>query len=201
MLNQILKYLGYGNNMPDSTVMNLINECINEVKEISKFKYYYQEYDEILPFLSNNDNYIKYLNGANGYLLVATTLGIDIDIKTRYYKHADPTKGVIFDAAASAYVEYLADEYEKTLPFNEMSYRFCPGYQGTSFLDNQIIAKYLNISKILGINFLESGLMVPLKSMVGIIALGTNKKQSCSGCIFNGKECKYQKEGLTCYKR
>ena len=33
MLEQILKYLGYGKNKPDDRVMNLINECIEEVKE------------------------------------------------------------------------------------------------------------------------------------------------------------------------
>lgn len=201
MIRQILKYLGYGENTPDDKTMNLINECIAEVKAISKFKYIYQQYDEILPFLLENENYLNYLSGAKGYLLCATTLGIEIDIKTRLYHVSDPTKALIFDAVASAYIEDAADEYERNLPYEDKSYRFCPGYQGTSFLDNQIIAKYLNIEKYLGINFLESGLMVPLKSMVGIVALGTNKKQSCQGCIFQGKGCKYQKEGLTCYKK
>ena len=200
MLEQILKYLGYGKNKPDDRVMNLINECIEEVEEISKFKYVYNEYDELLPFIKENEAYLEFLKGSNGYLLVATTLGIEVDNRTRYYKHTDPTRGLIFDACASAYVEKMADDYEASLPFSNLSFRFCPGYQGTSFLDNQIIAKYLNVSKYPGISFVESGLMVPLKSMIGIIAIGSNKRQSCKGCIFNGN-CKFQKEGLTCYKK
>ncbi len=199
MIEQVLKYLGYGKNNPDEKVMKLIEESIEEIKKISNFKYVYQEYDEILPFLKENEAYVKYLSGSNGYLLCATTLGIDVDNRVKYYKHENPTKGLIFDAVASAYIEECADKYENELPY-ELSYRFCPGYQGTNFLDNKIIASYLNVSKYPGINFLSSGLMVPLKSMIGIVAIGNNKRRNCVGCIFN-RDCKYLKEGITCYKK
>ena len=199
MRELILKYLGYHKVEPDQNINNLIDKCSEEVKEIARFKYIYHQYDELLPFLTENENYLKYLEGAEGYLLVATTLGIEIDRKQKLYEKTDVTKALVFDCVASAYIEVEADKYESNLGM-DLSYRFCPGYQGTSFLDNQIIAKNLQIDKYLGINFLNSGLMVPLKSMVGIVAIGNKKKKSCNGCLF-ARNCSYLKGGTTCYQR
>ncbi|MCR5705256.1 MAG: hypothetical protein K6G48_00420 [Acholeplasmatales bacterium] len=196
----IFKYLGYRNVEPDPKTLKLIDECIEEVKSLASFKYIYQEYSEPLPFLLKNEAYMKYLSGASSYLLVATTLGIAVDRRLSLYEKTDMTKSVIFDCTASAYIEEMADMYEKTkLQYEKLSFRFCPGYSGTSFLDNQEAAKYLNVTKYLGINFLSSGLMVPLKSMIGIVAIGNNARKSCSGCVRMGK-CEYRRDGTTCYK-
>lgn len=196
----ILKYLGYRKSMPDAMTEKLIDECILEVKSISKFKYIYQEFKEPLPFILENEGYMKYLSGATSYLLVATTLGIDVDRRLSLYEKTDMTKSVIFDCTASAYIEEMADSYEKNnLPYKNLSYRFCPGYSNTSFLDNMKIAKYLNVTKYLGISFLSSGLMVPLKSMIGIVGIGNTKRRSCEGCLRMGK-CEYRRDGTVCYK-
>ncbi len=197
MKELIYKYLGYHSILKDSFIDSLIDECIFEVKKLSKFKYIYNHFNEILPFLNDNINYLNYLEGSSGYYLVACTLGIEIDRRQKYYEAYDTTKALVFDCVASAYIEYVADTYEHE-NFINTSYRFCPGYQGTNFLDNQIIAKYLNVTKYLGINFLDSGLMVPLKSMIGIVAIGNNKKRTCKNCIFI-KNCKYLKGETTCY--
>lgn len=195
----IYKYLGYRDIKPDENTLKLIEECKNLVKEKSRFKYIYQEFNEPFDFLLLNENYVKYLNGSSSYLLCATTIGIEIDKYQKLLEKTDITKAIIFDCVASAYIETLADEYEKNLN-RDLSYRFCPGYQGTSFLDNQKINKIIKADKHLGITFLDSGLMVPLKSMMGIVAVGNHKKRSCSGCIFM-KNCKYLKGGSTCYKK
>ncbi len=194
----IFKYLGYRKITPDQKTLDLISECIKEIESIARFKYIYKEFNEILPFLTQNKNYLKYLEGSTSYLLVGMTLGIDVDRRLTLYQKTDMTKSLIFDCVSSAYIEEVSNDYENnTLPYEVKSYRFCPGYTNTSFLDNQIIAKYLDIRKI-GINFLESGLMVPLKSMVGIIAIGKVGKKSCKGCT-NFKECDFRKDGVTCY--
>ncbi len=195
----IFKYLGYRNITPDPKTLDLIDECIKEIESISRFKYIYKEYYEILPFLTLNKNYLKFLDGASSYLLVGMTLGIEVDRRLTFYQKTDMTKSLIFDCVASAYIEEVSDDYEKnSLPYDVKSYRFCPGYTNTSFLDNQEIARFLDIRKI-GINFLQSGLMVPLKSMVGIIAIGKTMKKTCASCT-NFSDCDFRKDGITCYK-
>ena len=199
MRDIIYKYLGYQNIEPDKDTDKLIDECIKEVKEKANFKYIYQEFTDILPFLQDNDNYLKYLEGSTGYLIVGSTLGIEIDRLEKIYQKTDMTKALVFDCVASAYIEELSDEYESNLR-DDLNYRFCPGYQNTSFLDNQIISKILNAPKYLGITFLDSSLMVPLKSMMGIVSIGNKSKRSCMGCMFM-KNCKYLKGGQVCYKK
>lgn len=195
----IYKYLGYRNIKPDETTLKIIEECKELVLQKQRFKYIYQEFSEPFDFMLENQNYINYLNGSTSFLLCATTLGIEIDRYQKLLEKTDITKAMIFDCVASAYIEVTADLYEKNLGL-DLSYRFCPGYQGTSFLDNQKINRIIKADKYLGISFLDSGLMVPLKSMMGIVAIGNHKKRSCTGCIFI-KNCRYLKGGSTCYKK
>ena len=58
--------------------------------------------------------------------------------------------------------------------------------------------KFLNAKKLIGIYTTESGIMIPEKSMCGIIL--TNYKFSCTGCFILQK-CKYRKQGTTCYNQ
>ena len=127
------------------------------------------------------------------------TLGKTISDKIRYYSKSDMQKMVIFDACASAYLEYLSDEYQNNNLGNDLSFRFCPGYGGTSVLDLKEIVKYLDIRSI-GIELLDSCIMVPEKSIIGIIYHNKDIKKSCDGCI-KEKECELRKDGLTCYKK
>lgn len=125
------------------------------------------------------------------------TLGALIDNKIKYYSKTNLTKCLVFDACASAYLEYKSDEYEKTLA-NNLTYRFCPGYQGSSIEDIKYIFDILKPEKI-GLELLESNLMIPQKSMAGIIGIGKNIDKSCKNCILEGN-CKYVKEGMKCYQ-
>lgn len=197
MKELIYKYLGYNLEKPTIEIEKIIDDCIKEVIELSNFKYVYTYYKEIIPVL-NKSCYLDYLNGCSGYYIVLSTLGINIDKRVNYYRLTDMTKSVIFDAVASAYIETKSDEFESSISC-DLSYRFCPGYNGSDFLDNKELIKYID-NKNTGITFLSSGLMVPLKSMIGIVAVGNNKKRSCKNCIFL-KKCNYLKDGVTCYQR
>lgn len=198
MKSEILKYLGYkATNAVDEYTNSLIDKALREVEQQSNFKYIYEKFDEPLPFMKDVSGYQDYLEDSP-FLLCATTLGVQVDRYLQRLQLKDMAYATIFDAAASIFLEAKADEFEKNLEFGNRGFRFCPGYSGTSFLDNQEIAKILKAEKI-GITFLESGLMVPLKSMVGIIKIGNNVKKSCDGCAANGN-CHFRKNGTYCYR-
>jgi hypothetical protein len=190
-------YLGYKKISRNEEIDKLIESSIDEVIKLSQFSYIYQEFDYKLDFLLNNKAYIKLLDGCNCYYLVLTTLGKKIDDRCRYYSKADLTKMVVFDAVSSAYLEYMADEYEKTNFPLDRTYRFGCGYQGTSVSDINIIFKYLDHNK-LGVSINEANLMTPLKTMCGIIGIGKAKKSECGNCNIKEK-CELKKEGKTCY--
>lgn len=149
----------------------------------------------MLDFLSDTP-YKKFLSGTNGYFITCYTLGVDVEKYIKKLRFTDLTKMCIADAVASSYLEYLSDLYDKSLGDN-LSYRFCPGYQGTSVKDLKEIFKILNISSI-GVELLDTYIMVPQKSMVGIIGIGGTKKKTCGNCMLKGK-CQYILEGTKCY--
>lgn len=198
MKEQIYKYLGNKGIDVDESIDSLINECIELVKNKAGFKYIYQEFTTTFPFLENKD-YQELLSNTSSYLLIGTTLGIEIDRLIKYYEKIDLTKSVILDAVASAYLEYKADLYEKNMN-RELTFRFCPGYGNTSLEDNRQIHQIIKADKFLGITLLDTNLMVPLKSMLGVIGVGKNMNKNCNNCILK-KGCLYRKEGMTCYKK
>ena len=49
---EVIRYLGYGQNIPDDKVMELINNCIKEVEAAAKPKNVYRRFD---VFISEDD--------------------------------------------------------------------------------------------------------------------------------------------------
>lgn len=200
MKRQILKHLGFaGAAEPDDFTLELLDKAIVDVEELLDFHYIYSYHTEYQSFINNNTAYTEYLKGAEAYLLCATTLGLAVDKRLKRLQMEDMSYAVVFDAAASVILEVKADAFERTLPYKNMGFRFCPGYGGTSIIDNKEIAQLLHAERI-GISFLESGLMIPLKSMTGIVKIGGEKRpKNCDACpVF--VSCQYRRVGKRCYK-
>ena len=189
-------YLDYHKMEHTKEIDDLIRICIDEVVELSQFKYIYEEFSTKLDFINNSVAYSKFLDGCNKYYLVLMTLGKRIDDKIKYYSKIDLTKMYVFDSVSSAYLEYMSDLYEEGFE-KPRTYRFSPGYQGTTTADLREIFKYLKPEKI-GVTLLESNLMLPQKTMCGLIGFGITKEKRCGDCVLKSK-CLYIKGGRTCY--
>ena len=210
MKREILKYLGYtvdepttpakqsGKTVVDEHTELLIDRALREVEELAEFKYVYASYDYPQEFMLAHPAYMEYLHGSEGYLLCATTIGIAIDKRLKRLQMEDMAYAVVFDAVAGVWIERKADEFETALPYPSLGFRFCPGYQGTPLEDNLQIARLVKANKI-GISFLDSGLMIPMKSMTGIVRIGGEGRKSCKGCVA-AEACTYIKRKTTCYE-
>ena len=194
MKDEILRYLGYKNNDCDDEIANLIDECLKELDKISDFSYVYLKAKETYDFLNKKD-YIDLLNGCNEFVLCATTLGYEVDKKIKYYLATNKVKALVMDACASTYLIDKADKFEAIFGDNR-TFRFCPGYGNTPLSDNKVILELLKAVKP-KVTTLDSLMLSPNKSMVGVIGLGVKKTKSCDVCMFNGK-CAYRKENKTC---
>lgn len=188
-------YLGFHSVAPDESTETEIDCGIKEVEKLAHFRYAYKYFDT-LPVFLNKQPYTAYLKDSTGVILSVMTLGGEIDRRINIYGKTDKRKAVILDACASAFLEELSDEYERGIA-DDLSYRFCPGYGGSSIEDLKYIFGILQPEKI-GVCLTESGYMLPSKSMAGIIAVGGKHKKSCSQCILK-EHCVYIKEGTTCY--
>ena len=197
LINLCYKYIRYDKTKnEDLNIEKYVKSSLDELQNISQFKYIYSEYTDIIPIL-NKEPYIKYFNGSKNYFLVATTLGILVDKRINQLMKINMPYAIVFNSCAAAYLEYLADNYEYNNLGNNLSYRFCPGYGGSSVSDLIELSKYLKLSSI-GIEIFDSGMMLPEKSMFGIVAKNGNEKKSCDSCKIS-KKCEYKKEGKTCY--
>lgn len=192
---QIYSYLGFRQVEESASTDALICECLDELNGLVRFKYLHETFDKLPEFLCK-DPYISFIEGCFQVILSVMTLGVEVDRRIKYLSRTDMTKSVIMDACASATLERLSDEYEKTLGEN-LTYRFCPGYGGSDVSDIKYIFKILKPERI-GVTLNDSNYMLPSKSMAGIIGVGKKVEKTCGGCVLL-PHCVYRKEGRRCY--
>ena len=203
-----LKYLGYLDNQVDSNTEILLNECLKELEQVTP-KFMYQIYTlthhpltiKELNLTINYPDLIDLFDSCDRIVIIACTLGIELDKLLRYYAMIDMTKMTVMDALASSYIEIKCDEYEAKQNFGKRTFRFCPGYGNVPLELNKNLANALNCSKHIGLTVQESNLLLPQKSMIGLIGLGDEKlTKHCFSCV-NKENCMYRKRGQRCYKK
>lgn len=193
---QAYTYLGLHGIQEDGDTDALIQECLAKLQEMQHFRYLHKIFTDVPAFLQKPP-YTEFLGGCSGVILCATSLGGEVDDYIRYLSRTDMAKSVVAGAAASALIEYLADEHEKTLGEN-LTYRFCPGYGGSSVEDLKPLFALLQPEKI-GITLSANCFMLPEKSMAGIIGIGKRVRKSCENCCML-PHCALRKDGQRCYK-
>ena len=206
--NEILKNLQYrGSEIPED-IDYLISQSIMDLEEYSKPKYKYielnkdrKELEEIL--LGEDINNL--LISSEKTILMAVTLGREIEMLTRKYSFSNLVRSVILDATASAGVESLANdinaELSKIYKPMYLTDRFSPGYGDLPISVQKNFLNLLNAEKDLGITTTGSGIMVPRKSITAIIGISDTKQPhrrlGCESCrLF--MECEFIKRGETC---
>lgn len=203
-----LKYLGYQGQIIDNSLSDMIDECLEEIDEMSSFKAVYKTFPlSFQPlFIQEADIYIDYpdlndlLCHCHEVIVIACTLGIQVDQRSKYYSHIDMTKMTIFDAIASSYLEAKCDEYEDNHIIGKRTFRFCPGYGNVPIELNRELARVIDTHRKIGLTVQNSNILLPQKSMIGLIGLGDNHLQkSCKNCL-HIKNCDFRKRGQTCYK-
>ena len=201
----ILQYLNCFGQVDEKT-NQLIDECIVEVQQYAHFKVVHQNFSlthgpvgiqELdLSFCSNDLEF--YMKECQTCLVIACTLGIQIDRQIKYYEHIDMARAIVFDAVSSRYLEECCDEYEKILNLGEHTFRFAPGYGDLPLVLNKTLSRVLNVHKKIGVTLSQSGLFIPMKSMLGIIGIGKSQQKSCMSCV-RKESCELRKGGQRCY--
>ena len=203
-----LRYLGYGSQKASQQVEILLDECIEEIKQTAQPKVaaalFHLDHEPLCIHetgdLIPGKQMEELLADCEKCLLTGGTLGTAMERKIKMYEKVNMTKAVVMDAAASAYLEVFCDEYEENLGFPDRTSRACPGYGDFPIEFNKKIAKILDVSKKLGISMTESGLMIPQKSMLGVVGIGnTGRKKNCRDCV-REKDCPFRKRGERCYE-
>jgi hypothetical protein len=120
----------------------------------------------------------KQIKGAESIAVFACTIGSKIsDLSKIYFESGDIAKGYILDMLGSAIVEKAMDIIQKKLAEavsrkgRKITNRFSPGYCEWHVREQQQLFSLLP-KNFCGITLLETSLMLPIKSVSGIIGIG-----------------------------
>jgi hypothetical protein len=139
------------------------------------------------------------LRKAQKAALFTCTIGDAMETRaTRLFREGDPLKGHLTDTIASAAVERVADLLHDHIGSMMakmglgITNRFSPGYCGWPVTDQYAIFSFFP-EKFCGITVTDSALMLPKKSISGIIGIGAEVNREpyfCDRC--KRKDCSYR---------
>ena len=188
-------YLNFRNVALTEEIKKKALQALGFFTENHVYRYIFLEGKDPLDFMKK-EPYASFLQGANGYILFAATLGSETDDKIKELYKSNSNDADVFDCAANAYLELQNDVVRADLA-PSLSYLFCPGYQGSDVFDAKEILDTLKADR-LEIKLLNSGLITPSKSMAGFFAKGISPQKKCGECI-EINDCIYRKVGKLCF--
>ena len=214
---EVLRYLGHKNQEINGNIDRLIDETIEEAKELIAPKKVVARYritikdtgvylDNTNLVLTGEDikNHLKY---SKDIYIMAVTLGSVIEKKIAYYEKIDLTKAIILDSCATTAVEefcnYIEEDIKKIAENENMgiTFRYSPADGDLPIDIQKDFLDTLNATKVIGLTVSRHNLLMPRKSVTAIIGLIPKDKElnkrTCEVCS-NYENCKFRKEGVSC---
>ncbi len=210
--SDIESVLGYREGEDRVLVTGLIEEILEESREISEIKAQFTVFDNVE--LENDSKSIRInnisfhvknivfsqLKKSDSVAVFLCTAGEEIGYRSRKaMKERDFLRGYIYDVIGSEMVEAAADimqaDLEKKMcdSGKKITNRYSPGYCGWD-VDEQHKLFKLVPDNFCGIRLTPSALMDPVKSVSGFIGIGSNvryNQYTCSMC--KQEECVYRR--------
>lgn len=208
--NEVLRYLGYRSQEADAATAELIESCEKELLETARFRFLVREYPltlgedgtvDAVCFRTVSKNLSRNLTGCEKILLMAATLGTEVDRLLARYGKYQVSRAVVLQAAATAFIEDCCDglcarwkeEYKAQGLY--LRPRFSPGYGDFPITCQGPVLDALEAGKRIGITLTDSSLMLPSKSVTAVIGLGRQplfcELKGCELC--SRKDCAYRR--------
>ena len=115
-IEQTLKYLGYGSNIPDEKIKEYIDKCEKQILQVIIPKYTYKVFGlssqtevEGADFVLEGNDVKKHLKGCEKIVFMCVTISDGADRLIRKSQISDMTSAVILDSMASALTEQVCD--------------------------------------------------------------------------------------------
>ena len=185
---EILRYAGCKGDA-DEVLQLLLDECLAEILPKLNYKVCYMELPLIVTEQTSDlgclqvksKDLAKNLQNCENVILLAATIGVDIDRLIMKYGAVSPAKAMMFQAIGAERIESLCDVFVKEIQREwkeeqeEVSIslrpRFSPGYGDLPLETQKDIFKVLNCSKNIGLSLNDSLLMSPSKSVTAFVGI------------------------------
>lgn len=199
-LSELYEQMGYEQAVPDEATVKETDIIIAEAKGFLRPRFCFFVQRE-LPDFAIGKIIERQLKGAEAYAFFICTAGVEYEaFQERLKKAGDMVRVFIADALGSVIAEKAADQMELSLQENidklgwHHTNRFSPGYCGWHVSQQQLLFPLFK-GETCGVKLTESSLMLPIKSVSGIIGLGPNVRHldyTCGLCDF--KQCYKRKK-------
>jgi len=194
----IYEQMGYHDALPDRATQQETLYIINKVSSWLQPQFCFFVVRE-LPDFQMGRIIERQLRGSEAYALFICTAGVAFEeYQQQLMAAGDMVRVFIADALGSVIAEKCADQMEKALQDSidklgwKHTNRFSPGYCGWHVSEQQRLFPLFD-GHTCGVQLTDSSLMVPIKSVSGIIGLGANVRHLDYTCGL----CDFQQ----CYKR
>ena len=194
----VYEQMGYHGALPDEATQQETQAIIDDVRTWLRpqFCFFVRQ---TLPDFDMGKIILRQLRGSEAYTLFICTSGIEFEAyQQRLTDEGDMVRVFIADALGSVIAEKCADQMEVHLQESidklgwQHTNRFSPGYCGWHVSQQQQLFPLFE-GHTCGVRLTDSSLMLPIKSVSGIIGLGKEVRKLDYTCGL----CNFEK----CYKR
>ena len=197
---------------PDSTVMELLKQAEETVRNTVRPSYVYREASvevteggiklSCMNGLLTGESIKKHLNGCERAILLAATLSAEADKLIRRTAIENMAFSLAVDCICSAAVEQVCCTAEQeiftALNVSYRTWRFSPGYGDLPLELQSAFLTALNAQRRIGLTATDSSLLIPSKSVTAIIGVSDKPiERGAKGCaVCSMKEsCAYRLSG------
>ena len=199
----IYEAMGYHGARPDDATLHETQVIFDDVRRWLRPQFCFLVVQQ-LPSFEIGNIIERQLRGSEAYTLFICTSGIEYEAYQQRLKAEDDMVRVfIADALGSVIAEKTADQMELAVQenINKLGWhhtnRFSPGYCGWHVSQQQLLFPLFE-GNTCGVTLTDSSLMVPIKSVSGIMGIGKEVRKleyTCGLCDF--EKCYKRKLKLT----
>ena len=196
----VYEQMGYHDAQPDKATQQETATILKEVSQWLRPQFSYFVVNKQPDFEMGNI-ILRQLRGSEAFALFICTCGLEFETyQQRLKEQGDMVRVFIADALGSVIAEKCADQMEKALQESidklgwKHTNRFSPGYCGWHVSQQQLLFPLFQ-GHTCGVKLTDSSLMIPIKSVSGIIGLGEKVRKleyTCGLCDF--KQCYKRKK-------
>ena len=196
----VYEQMGYHDAQPDKATQQETATILKEVSQWLRPQFSYFVVNKQPDFEMGNI-ILRQLRGSEAFALFICTSGMEFETyQHRLKEQGDMVRVFIADALGSVIAEKCADQMEKALQesIDKLGWmhtnRFSPGYCGWHVSQQQLLFPLFQ-GHTCGVKLTDSSLMIPIKSVSGIIGLGEKVRKleyTCGLCDF--KQCYKRKK-------
>lgn len=177
---EILRYAGC--KAADQSVQTLLDSCLDEARTALSYRICWAELPveidgnrcDLQHVVIESEDLAKNLQDCSRVVLLAATVGVELDRLILKYSRIAPSKALLMQAIGAERIEALCDAFCAELAETRgctLRPRFSPGYGDLSMETQRVIFALLGCEKRIGLSLNESLLMSPTKSVTAFVGM------------------------------